>query len=466
MQTHYQTVSAIEDTSGAKALKLHVEAGRQTGLERIGPDEARLTIRRGEGPAGSAQQGWYVRRAAGELAVACGAWKTERIALQTVPALGQLDTTDVVRLIAEGLGLAAWRFDELKHRTRREPGLTLELGASDEASHRFIQCGLDDAASINAARRLAAMPPNIATPDWLAEQCQALADAHETLSCRVYRGDELAERCMVGLINVGQGSAHRPCLIELTYQPREQARCCVGLVGKSITFDSGGLSLKTNAGMRGMKYDMAAGAAVYGAMHAIARLQPSCKVVALLPAAENAVGRSAYRVDDIIEYPNGCSVEITHTDYEGRLVMADALIHACAQIKPDWLVDLGTLTGEIIDGLAKHAAGLWSDDARLADQLIRAGRHSGEMVWPMPLLDEHRQAIADSAHADSLNINLDRPGRPGQCAAFLNQFVEGAPAWAHLDIAGPVNLTGALPPFAIGPTGYGAGLLRRLIERV
>jgi leucyl aminopeptidase len=386
--------------------------------------------------------------------------------LQSVPAIGRLDTANVVRLIAEGLGLAAWRFDELKRRSRTQPDLALAVGAPDEAFWPAIQRGLADADSINTARRLAAMPPNIATPDWLAAECQALADKHESITCRVYRDDELAERRMVGLINVGQGSAHPPCLIELTYQPPGQSPHCVGLVGKSITFDSGGLSLKTNAGMHGMKYDMAAGAAVVGAMHAVARLQPPCKVVGLLPAAENAVGRHAYRVDDIIEYPNGCSVEITHTDYEGRLVMADALIHACAQLKPDWLVDLGTLTGEIIQGLAKHVAGLWSDNARLADQLTRAGRDSGEMVWPMPLLDEHHQAIAASAHADSLNINLDQPGRPGQCAAFLNQFVEKGPAWAHLDIAGPVNLTDPLPPFAAGPTGYGAGLLRRLIEQL
>ncbi|MEX0887425.1 MAG: leucyl aminopeptidase family protein [Phycisphaeraceae bacterium] len=398
---------------------------------------------------------WHLLRALHAIGARRAHWHSPA----ATPTLG--DAGELARVLAQGLELSRFRFDTYKQPPATAgPRGKLTLSTDDAPTRRQLQAGLALAASINHARELAAQPPNVATPDYLAAHARALARKHE-LRCTVYRGEQLRKRRLVGLETVGRASEHKPCLIELVHQPA-RPRATVVLVGKAITFDAGGLSLKINDTMRHMKYDKAAGCAVLGAMHAVARLKPNVRVVGLLPAAENAVSDQAYRVDDILRFPNGVSVEVTNTDYEGRLVLADGLIHACKQYKPDALIDLGTLTGEIIQGLAGRTAGLWCDDAPLRERLLTAGERAGEPVWPMPLTREHREAIV-SPHADVVNLALDEPGKPGQCAAFLERFVTPGVAWAHLDIAGPVHVTAERPPFAVGPTGYGAGLLAELI---
>jgi leucyl aminopeptidase len=233
------------------------------------------------------------------------------------------------------------------------------------------------------------------------------------------------------------------------------------LIGKGITFDSGGLSLKPNAGMIAMKTDMAAGGAVIATMAALRDLDVRVRVTGLVPAAENMPSGSAQRPSDIITHYGGTTVEVLNTDAEGRLVLADALAYADEQLDPDVVVDLATLTGAITSGLGKRHAGLFANDDRLAAALLSAGDASGEGIWRMPLVEDYRDAI-DSPVADLANVS--RPGTHDYnggaivAALFLREFV-GPRRWAHLDIAGVGRAEGDEHEITKGPTGYGVRLL-------
>lgn len=380
---------------------------------------------------------------------------------------GALTHKALGRALGEGLGLGAFSFDDFRSKEGNGAGPdTLTLSVGEPILAAGIESGLLAADSANYARRLATTPPNVATPAYLADQARRLADRHGHLRCTVTDGDGLREADFQGLINVGRASEHQPCMIEMVYDPPNStaATPTVLLVGKTITFDSGGLSLKIHDTMRYMKYDKGGGMAVLGAVAAIAQTRPPCRVVAMLPAAENAISDKAYRVDDIIRFPNGVSVEIANTDFEGRLVMADALIHGCEQYSPDAVIDLGTLTGGCITALGRHTAGLWCNDDGLQNRIEQAAARTAESVWPMPLLDQHHRAIR-SHHADILNNTISTDAQPCICAAFLSRFVPADVPWAHFDIAGPVHVTEATPPFnQPGATGFGVRLLASCLD--
>ena len=266
---------------------------------------------------------------------------------------------------------------------------------------------------------------------------------------------------------VGRGSAHKPCLVSIEYRPRSVSRTARGrhlvLVGKTITYDTGGYSLKVNNGMKGMKYDKCGGAAVLGAMHAIATLKLPIRVTALLPAAENMVSHDSYRPDDIITMHNGVTVEVTNTDAEGRLVLADALSWACERLEPTAIVDMATLTGGVVTALGRFSAGYFCTDDGLRRKVEDAAATSGERVWQLPLWPEHREFMR-TQHADILNSNPSREAHPIQGAAFLAYFVSPKVPWAHVDIAGVASTeapTDLCPP---GPTGWGVRLLASLAE--
>src|SRR5690606_14374755 len=197
---------------------------------------------------------------------------------------------------------------------------------------------------------------------YIAQEAQKPARSVSNLKCTVIKGEALERQGLVGLMNVGKASENPPCLIQFEYKPRGRADGTVLVIGKTLCYDTGGLSLKPRESMKGMKYDKNGGMAVLGALHAIARIKPSCRVVALLPTAENSVSDEAYRPDDIIEYPNGVSVEVTNTDAEGRLVLADALVYGTKKFKPDAVIDLATLTGGIVIALGDFYAGLFCND--------------------------------------------------------------------------------------------------------
>ena len=378
----------------------------------------------------------------------------------------------------EGLGLLGWSCDTFRGKATPDPKRSkLELRAGDGDFAAGVERGLALADSANYCRTLSQTPPNVATPLWMAAEAQKLGK-RVGLSVRIIQGDDLSRERMEGLINVGKASENKPCLIRLEYTPggargtakgkgsaggRRSAKPLV-LVGKTVTYDTGGLSLKVNNGMVGMKRDKDGGCAVLGAMHAIATaIRPGRRVVALLAAAENSISDEAYRPDDVLRFRNGVTAEITNTDAEGRLVLADALCWACEREDPAAIIDLATLTGGVVTALGSTYAGMFCDDDRLRARVEAAAVLSGERVWRLPFHQEYRDMMK-SPVADIVNSNPNRKAHAGQGAAFLSYFVDARIPWCHLDIAGVHVADKNAGPFIEGPTGWGVRLLANLVE--
>jgi leucyl aminopeptidase len=281
--------------------------------------------------------------------------------------------------------------------------------------------------------------------------------ADREVAVRLWSETELASAGFGGILAVGSGSVRPPRLIELSYQPA-RARLHVVLVGKGITFDSGGLSLKPNDNMKLMKTDMAGGGAVIAVMSALSALGVAIRVTGLIPAAENMPSGSAYRPGDVIEQYGGRTVEVLNTDAEGRLVLADALAYAAANLAPDRLVDVATLTGAARVALGSTHAALYATDKGLAAELLAAGQASGDLLWPMPLEDSYRTSL-ESPVADIAHVPRDgQPAGSIVAALFLREFAADLP-WAHLDIAGPGRAASDDGELSKGATGFGTRLL-------
>ncbi len=363
--------------------------------------------------------------------------------------------------IAEGMLLANWRQETWRGTAAKgEPATgTLILTASTGAARGGLRRGCMLGEGSNEARRLGSTPPNIATPAWIARQARSLAK-RSGMKCSVISAARARELGMGGLTAVGMGSTNAPCMVHLTWKPKSAPAGGerLALVGKTITYDTGGYSLKISNGMKGMKYDMCGGAAVLGAMQAIAAMKLPLEVHAVLPCAENMVSERSYRPDDIITMYNGVTVEVTNTDAEGRLVLADALAWTCKTIKPTLIIDIATLTGGVVVALGEWCAGIWSRSADFRRLIETTGDDCGEQVWRLPLWKEHREFMR-AAHADIWNSGPKRDGHPIQGAAFLSYFVDPETPWAHIDIAGPATTDAATDLHEPGPTGFGARLL-------
>lgn len=367
--------------------------------------------------------------------------------------------------IGEGLGLGTWRVSEFDGSATRssKPHPSLSVTSEDTAFRKGLSAGLALAESVNETRRMAATPPNICNPAWVASEARKIA-RKTGLKCTVIGPKELDRLGMEGIASVGRGSATPPRMIILEYRPaRAKPGAHVALVGKTMTYDSGGYSLKISGSMRGMKYDGNGGYAVLGAMHAIARRKPNVRVTAFLPCAENMVNGEAYRPDDIITLYNGVTVEVTNTDAEGRLILGDALAYACKKYKPTAIVDVATLTGGVVVALGKWSAGLFANNDGIVDKVQAAADRTGERVWRLPLWDDHRDFMR-AKHADVWNSAPARDGHPIQGAAFLSYFVDESIPWAHLDIAGTSATDSETPVFVNGPTGFGVRLLTDFVE--
>jgi leucyl aminopeptidase len=432
-----------------------------------GKGKARRVIIVGLGKREAFTEG-ALRAVAGAVGRRLAVTKDERVEVLLAGAVAGVGKTDVERAgrcFGEGLGLIGWNFTDLKGKGSSLPKRTaLTVFSADRAFSAGMEVGLALAESANFARDLSETPPNIATTGYIADQARTLA-RKVGLKCTVIEGRELERLGMVGLMNVGKASENKPCLVRLEYRPkagRKGAKPAV-LVGKTMTYDTGGLSLKVNNGMVGMKRDKDGGCAVLGAMHAIATVvRPSRPVVALLAVAENSISDEAYRPDDVITYRNGVSVEVTNTDAEGRLVLADALIWACREEDPAYVVDLATLTGGVVTALGSTFAGLFCEDAPLRADLERAMEASGERWWRLPMDQEYRDMMK-SPVADIVNSNPNRKAHPIQGAAFLSYFVEPKVRWAHIDIAGVHATDADSGAFVKGPTGWGVRLLADLL---
>lgn len=367
--------------------------------------------------------------------------------------------------IGLAMGLLSWVHSECKG-TGTTPQILpdAELVFETDGQVLGFTRGLDMAGSVNRARDLSQTPPNIAVPLQIATWCQEMS-ASCGLKFSLLQGAELENHGMTGLINVGKGSMHPPCLIRMEYCPAglEDEKPLV-LIGKTMSYDTGGLSLKDRTGMVGMKRDKDGGCAVIGAMHAIAtQVKPNKRVVALLTAAENSVGPAAYRPDDVIVFKNGVSVEVTNTDAEGRLVLADGLCWACENENPRAIVDIATLTGGVVVALGKVLAGYFANDDALASSIEGAANKALEGVWRLPLMPAYKP-LMKSPVADILNSNANRQAHPVQGATFLWSFVNEGIPWAHIDIAGTHTSDGDSGAFISGPTGYGVRLLSEWVR--
>lgn len=338
---------------------------------------------------------------------------------------------------------------------------------------RAVAAAVAHATATCVARHLAAVPSNIKSPAWLAAQARTIG-RRAGLDVRVRTEAALKKEGFGGLLAVGGGSATPPRFVELGYDPapvadppaRRRAASVphIVLVGKGITFDSGGLDVKPAAGMLTMKTDMSGAAVVLGVLAACRELAVPVRVTGLLAIAENAISGTAYRPGDVVTQYGGTTVEIGNTDAEGRIVLADALAYADARLDPDVVIDIATLTGAATIALGRAMGPLFSTDEALRDALIAAGVAAGEPMWPFPLVEEYR-AWLDSPVADLNHIATAKVGQGGSIVAalFLREFTGGRP-WAHLDIAGPGRSDRDAGLVQDGPTGYGARLLLRYLE--
>jgi len=311
----------------------------------------------------------------------------------------------------------------------------------------------------NFTRELANEPPNRLTPLALAEYARRMAEEFG-LEYEALDRDRMAQLGMGSLLGVAIGSAEPPVLIVLRYRPAAapQGSVHLGLVGKGVTFDTGGISIKPADGMEKMKYDMAGGAAMIGAMRALAQLQPTIPVTALIPAVENMPGSRAQRPGDIVTSLNGKTIEVINTDAEGRLILADALTYA-QKLGCTHLVDAATLTGAVVVALGHYNVGLFANDDALRERVMLAARAEGEKMWHMPLEDDYKDYLKN-AYADISNVG-GRYGGAVTAAMFLKEFADPTP-WVHLDIAGTAWLDEGKPFLAKGPTGVPLRTMVRL----
>jgi leucyl aminopeptidase len=439
------------------------KAGEALALPTLGRLPATTLLLLGLGERAKADAEALRRAAAAIVRHGAGA----RRAVTTLPQALPADPAAAVRAVTEGALLSAYRFDKYK-RSRadgtRPPAVLAALAlvpgqAPRAALTRAVAAGQARAAATNLARDLSNEPANAMHPADLAAAARRLL-AGKGVTVKVKDERELAKEGFGGIIGVGQGAEHPPRLVELRYRPQQPAGEVV-MVGKGITFDSGGLSLKPADSMKTMKTDMSGAAAVVGVMSALADLDVKVAVTGYLAAAENMPSGRATRPGDILTMKNGKTVEVLNTDAEGRLVMADALAVGAAA-KPDAIVDVATLTGACVVALGPRYTGLMGNDEALAAELLDAAAEAGEPTWRLPLPPEYRKDL-DSDVADLKNIG-DRWGGALVAGLFLEEFVDGRP-WAHLDIAGPARAESDDGYLAKGSTGAAVRTLLSWLER-
>ena len=388
---------------------------------------------------------------------------TDRSVQLELPAdAGSAEVTELVR----GLRLGGYRFTvtntEAKPTVRSIRLVADRAAELDESVRRSAV--LSRATAL--ARDLANSPSNVKGPAWLARTATKTAGTTSGVSVTVRDENWLAEHGFGGVLAVGGGSSRPPRLIELSWKPRARMPHIV-LVGKGITFDTGGISIKPADGMHLMRTDMSGGAAVIGAIEAIATLGLDVRVTGLVPCAENHVSGSAYRPGDIVRHYGGRTTEVTNTDAEGRMVMADAIAWAAHHLTPDLIVDVATLTGAMKVSLGLRTGGLFASSDEVADRVLAAGEQAGERWWRMPLgsdTDTVDAEFAESVRSEIADVRQCPPGPGGIAAAmFLREFTSGLP-WAHLDIAGPARADRVYDEVTPGATGFAARTLVELVS--
>ncbi|HKH23351.1 MAG TPA: leucyl aminopeptidase [Solirubrobacterales bacterium] len=369
------------------------------------------------------------------------------------------DSEALATAAVEGAILASYRFDRFKSSKDDE-----DSGGHLEEITVIADAGIADAVEAsrvaaeaeNFARELQDLPSNVVTPSYLAGRAKAIADEHDKVTCEVLGRDQIKEKGMGGLTAVSQGTAEEPQLIVLRYQGGGEET--LGLVGKGVTFDTGGISIKPAGSMHEMKMDMSGAAAVLEAVSAIAKLDIPVDLLAVIPSTENMPSGTAVKPGDIITQLNGKTVEVNNTDAEGRLILADALAYS-VELGADRIIDLATLTGAVLIALGSTYAALISNDDAFAAQVEGAAERTGELAWRLPLHPEYKDLTKGTA-ADLTNASAKRKAGTIYAGSFLEEFVDGKP-WVHLDIAGTAWDVGR-EYVGKGPTGYGVRLLVEL----
>lgn len=383
------------------------------------------------------------------------------------------DTTssqvEIFQWIAEGIHLSAYSFarylgPERKSSSSLDEVLLLlpksSLGKEIEAS---VHRGEVIAGVTQQARDWTNEPPCVMSPAYFVALAQEIA-AQKSLSCKVLTKEECKQHGMNLVLAVGQGSSFEPFVLHLTYKPAAASGKIYALIGKGVTFDSGGLAIKTLEGMVDMKADMAGAAVALGTMAALSELQCPHEVHAVIPLVENMVSGRSYRPGDIYRAMNGKTVEINNPDAEGRLIMADAMCYAAKFIKPSEMIDFATLTGACLIALGPYVAGVMSNDAERVKHFLAAAQNSGEDMWPLPLPERLREYLKSDV-ADIRNSGGVRLGGALTAGHFLKEFAQGIP-WIHVDIAGPAFMDKEYAHYARGGTGFGiATLLQYLTPR-
>jgi leucyl aminopeptidase len=376
-------------------------------------------------------------------------------------ARGKVPPSEIGQAIAEGLAQGAWQYNDMKRPT--EDGKKPSLERFDILAHdgpaeltQGHKVGQAIGAGQTFARGLQVLPGNVATPTFIANQARELAQRHG-FAVTILDKAAIVKEKMGALLAVAQGSVEEPRFIALEYKGSDAKP--VVLIGKGVTFDSGGISIKPAQNMEDMKYDMSGAAAVLGTFEALGRLKPKVHVIGLIPSTENMPSGTAVKPGDVVTSHLGKTIEVINTDAEGRLILCDALSYA-RRYQPSAVVDIATLTGAIVVALGHTAAGVMGDDDKLVEELRAAGERAGERIWPLPMWEDYRD-LMKSDIADVKNSG-GRPAGSISAGWFLKEFVEGFP-WAHLDIAGTAYTEREEPGRVKGPTGMGVRLFAEFV---
>lgn len=389
-----------------------------------------------------------------------------------IPSLLSEDTK--LESLVEGIVLSLYQFDKFKndapnesdfYSSNEEYSFTVCLSHADlEACNALVKNVKSICDGVIYSRDLANSPPNIVYPDTLAKSAKALESLNKKIHVEVMDLKEMEELGLNGIISVGKGSLNEPRLIIVEYNNSPTREKPIMLVGKAVTFDTGGISIKPSDRMDEMKFDKSGGCTVLGIMHALSTLNLPLNVIAVIPSVENMPSGTSYRPGDIIRMYSGKTVEVLNTDAEGRLILADALAYGISKYSPKSVIDFATLTGACIIALGTNVAGLIGNDEKLIQRLLSSSKNTGEKIWQLPLYDEFLDLIKSNV-ATIKNIG-GRTGGTITAAAFLSHFVQNVP-WAHLDIAGTAWIQDGTADRSYNPkgsTGFGVRLIMNFLK--
>jgi leucyl aminopeptidase len=413
-----------------------------------------------------------IRQTAGLIIAYLRKYKASKIGLVAKHWLkGTSDIGLLAQALAEGLLLASYNFDKYKKEDKESIKLDIKeiyiyLLASQKAKFtRFWELGKSLAEGTILARDLVNEPAGVMTPQFLADTATSIAKNNKNITVKILEEEAIKKLKMNAFLSIARGSEEKLKFIHLVYKPKAKAKDKIALVGKGITFDSGGLNIKPWEGMHDMKLDMGGAATVLGVFQALAVSNPKVEVHGIIAACENMPSGSAVKPGDVVRNMQGKSIEIAHTDAEGRVTLADSLAYAQKQGITK-IVDLATLTGSVIAALGSQYAGLLSNNNKLAKDILKTAEYSGETMWQLPLAPEYKD-MNKSKVADIRNISNTKGGGVIMAAWFLEYFIEEGIEWAHIDIAGPAYIEKSINSYTpVGGAGFGVRTLLNWLRSI